>query len=153
MKIRALGITFLMFVFAVFVGCSKDDVGGSTNTKEALKVTVTSSSTFTNDNSQMTVSVGATDAKGNAMKWVVNGANGVDGQVLYILNSEYFYGGKTAVLQSQPNYTNASITISGFSMTVPYTITYKVEQGNKVITEKTQSIQPSATAFSVNLSY
>lgn len=146
-----------IFLFTVLLGvtsCSKDsDNPSSGDSKEALKVTVTSSSAFTSDNSDIRVSVSAIDGSSNPMKWVVNGANGTDGQVLYNVSKEYFYGGKTAVLQSPSGYLTASINIAAFSITTPFTLTYKVEKGNKVVAEKTESITPGGTPFSIALNY
>ncbi|MCA5006227.1 hypothetical protein [Sphingobacterium bovistauri] len=146
-----------IFLFTVLLGitsCSKDsDDSSPVDSKEALKVTVTSSSTFTNDNSDIRVSVGASDSNGKFMKWVVNGANGTDGQVLYNVSKEYFYGGKTAVLQSPSGYLTANINISAFAISAPFTLTYKVEKGNKVVVEKTESITPGGTAFTLALNY
>lgn len=114
---------------------------------------ITSSTAFVNDNSDIGVPVSAYDSKTNAMKWIVNGAEETDGQVQYSVSKEYFYGGKTAVLQSKSGYLTASITISAFAMKSPFTLTYKVEKGSKVMVEKTETINPSATAFTLALHY
>jgi hypothetical protein len=144
----------LVFATVLFVGCSKDDdKSPSTSSKEALKVTVTTSSAYSTDGSEMRVSVSSSDSKGNHMKWVVNGVDGTEGQVLYDVNKEYFQGGKTAILQSQPNYLRALVTIAAFSTKTGFSLTYKIEQGNKVIVEKTEAINVNATPVSVSLTY
>mgnify|MGYP006385496671 FL=1 len=146
-----------ILLFTVLIGaisCSKDsDSGQPSDNKEALKVTVTSSSSFTNDNSDIRVAVSSHDNKANPMKWVVNGVNGTDGQVLYSVSKEYFYGGKTAVLQSPSGYLTSSINISAFAITNAFTLTYKIEKGNKVLVEKTETINPSGTPFTLALNY
>ena len=80
-----------------------------------------------------------------------NGVEETDGQVQYSVSKEYFYGGKTAVLQSKSGYLIASITISAFAMKSPFTLTYKVEKGSKDMVEKTETINPGATAFTLAL--
>ena len=130
MKMSLLNSVLIVFVLVLFMGCSKDDNDGSSmESKAALKVTVTSSSTFVNDNSDIRVSVSTHDNKANPMKWVVNGVDGTDGQVLYGVSKEYFYGGKTAVMQSMSGYLVATVQISAFAISNPFTITYKVEKG------------------------
>ena len=151
MKTRLIYAMVLTMVVFAFIGCSKDDA--NSNEKEALKVTVSSSSDFTNDLSDVSVLVGTYDSNGKPMQWTVNGESGTDGQDLYTVNKEYFYGGKTAVLQSLPNYLTASVTISAFSITVPFSVTYKVEQGNTIKVEKTVEIKPGASPLVVQLSY
>jgi hypothetical protein len=154
MKMKLFYPMLLVFATVLFVGCSKDDdKSPSTSSKEALKVTVTTSSAYSTDGSEMRVSVSSSDSKGNHMKWVVNGVDGTEGQVLYDVNKEYFQGGKTAILQSQPNYLRALVTIAAFSTKTPFSLTYKIEQGNKVIVEKTEAINVNATPVSVSLTY
>ena len=144
----------LLTLIVGFISCSKDSDDKQPNElKDALKVTVTSSSAFVNDDSDIRVSVATHDNKANPMKWVVNGVDGTDGQVLYTVSKEYFYGGKTAVLESKSGYLTASINISAFAITKPFTITYKVEKGGKIMTQKTEAINPNTTPFTLALNY
>ncbi|MGJ1386581.1 hypothetical protein ACR782_10300 [Sphingobacterium spiritivorum] len=152
MKMKAMYLMVVALVMVAFVGCSDKDDPAPSGNKEALKVTVTSSSAFTTDGSEIRVSVGSHDGK-NPQTWKVNGADGSPGQVIYMVNSEYFVGGKTAVLQSPSNYMTASINISAFSIKQPFTITYKIEQGGKVLVEKTEEVKTGATPITAVFNY
>ena len=153
MKMKLMYAIVLALVTFAFVGCSKDDDSTPSENKEALKVTVTTSSAFNIDGGEISVSGGSADASGKPQVWTVNGTAGTAGQVLYSVNKEYFQGGKTAVLVSPSNYLTASVHISAFTIKQPFTFTYKVEQGNKVIVEKTEEVKTDATPITIALNY
>lgn len=154
MKIKSMYLMVLTLVTLAFVGCSKDDDNTvPTDNKGALKVTVTTSSSFSVDGGEVSVSCGSMGGDAKPQTWTVNGAAGTVGQVLYSVEKEYFQAGKTAVLESPANYLTASVNISAFTIKQPFTLTYKVEQGGKVIVEKSQEIKSGVTPVSVSLTY
>jgi hypothetical protein len=153
-KMKLMYAMVLALVTFAFVGCSKDDDNTvPSENKGALKVTVTASSSFTVDGGDVSVSCGSAGGDAKPQTWTVNGAAGTTGQVLYSVEKEYFQGGKTAVLESPANYLTASVNISAFTIKQPFTLTYKVEQGGKVIVEKSQEIKSGVTPISVSLTY
>ncbi|MDR6737634.1 MULTISPECIES: hypothetical protein [unclassified Sphingobacterium] len=154
MKMKLMYAVVLALVTFAFVGCSKDDDNTMpSENKGALKVTVTTSSSFTVDGGDVSVSCGSAGSDAKPQTWTVNGTAGTTGQVLYSVEKEYFQGGKTAILESPANYLTASVNISAFTIKQPFTLTYKVEQGGKVIVEKSQEIKSGVTPVSVSLSY
>lgn len=157
MKIKSMYAMLLAVMTLAFAGCSKDDDNGPATdpveVKGALKVTVTTSSSFDAANSEVSVSGSSSDANGKFQSWKVNGDAGPAGQILHTVDKEYFQGGATAILISPDTYLTASVNISAFTIDQDFTLSYKIEQGDKVLVDKTVEVKQQATPISLAFTY
>lgn len=127
----------------ILPGCSKDknDDNIPSLSKDKVRATITLSKEFLKaegDVFSTTVS-GIINTTGTYTDWNVNGQKKTGTSIE--IGTDDFNGGKTIVIESVSEVVNGSISLSGFeSGTTPFTVTYKIEKGSKILDEGTAKI-------------
>lgn len=141
-KTLALAIALLTFVF---IGCSKDEDGGSS--KDVVKVTVSTSESFNTANgSSVSASISSSDRGGEFLPVKINGET-FSSKIAHQKRDSDFSGGQTYVFESVGDYQQVLVNVSGYSIEATFTFSYKIEQGNKVIASEVVNFTPESDAY------
>lgn len=141
-KTLALAIAMLTFVF---IGCSKDEDGGSS--KDVVKVTVSTSESFNALNgSSVSASISSSDRGGEFLPVKINGET-FSSKIIHQKHDSDFSGGQTHVFESVGDYQQVLVNIAGYSIQSTFTLTYKIEQGSKIIASEVVNFTPESDAY------
>lgn len=143
--------TMLIVSAVLFLGCSKDDDNGG-ESKGVVKLTITSSSSFNASNgNSITGGMSSSDASSNFLAIKINGEQTDASVVSHTRTGVDFNGGRTYVFETIGNYNTVVINVVGSCIDEnPYTLTYKIEQGNDIIAENTLAISREGNAYNKN---
>jgi len=143
MKImRKLVYSTLVLTSFMLASCSGDDGGSPSQGSEVVRFTVNVSNTYnTEEHHMVLVGFGGADASGKTVDLKVNGELKTN-QLVITAGPEAFNTTRTHIFETVGNYQLISVSVSGSNLSddVPFTISYKIEKGSKIITDKTQEI-------------
>lgn len=150
-----LGVSLL--TATVLSSCSKDSSspipGGPSNDKTA-KLTFTVTSDFQkSEGDNFEVTVGAGDASGKFIDWMVNGTRKTG--TIVTVGTDDFNGGKTITIESASKFFSGNVDFGGFEHgDTPFTVTWKIEVNGKTIEEGTQKVvEDMSPIFSKNVQF
>jgi len=134
------------------VSCSSDDGSGGSSVEESsdkVRLTVTVSNSYSTDNAHhISLGFGGFDADSKVISVTVNGELRTNQPVVSV-NAAAFNTTKTYILESVGRFNSVSANVSGFNLSdIPFTVSYKIEKGSKVIVDQTKEITEDSGTLS-----
>lgn len=144
MNNRIIALTVAILT-CVFLGCSKDDDGGTYN--GVVKVTVSTSESFNAaSGSSVTASISVSDKAGEFLPVKINGET-FSSKIVHKKHDSEFNGGQTYTFESIGDYEQAIVDVRGYSIQSEFTLSYKIEQGTTVIANEVINFTPQSDVY------